>query len=534
MGKTSKSVSAQALKIINAYIKLANRLGFHPSRSDLINIGISLDTIRWHFGNFSALKELVVKNYSKSLTSVIDPEFFKNEKLAAIKKDIQTHKKFVITTAVTGCSVDKNFYKSIKNYCNKNKAKLLILLSSDPGSKINVAIDPVIRNEHIVFSDVSLNSNFFISTIKLTAKQIDPVTSLSRIGQRSGSFVYASPKQRLLTAPTSNEKMPHVLMTTGAITKSEYLPRKYMNARTSYIAHHDHVMGAIVVEIENDNIYHYRQVQSNSKGEFVDLGLCYSESRVTKMSPEAFVLGDSHVTETDESAEKAWEEVFEDTECKDVILHDMFSGVSINHHEEHNKINRARLAMENKLSLMDELKEVGKFIDKWTSKARRVIIVDSNHHDFLSKHYLQKGKYIEDPQNHYLGCLLAVAMLEGKNPLQYAMEKIVKIKNPEKVLWLKRDQDYKIAGIELGCHGDKGSNGSRGSLRAMENAYGNSVSGHAHTPMILRGAWQVGTSSHLKLDYNQGPSSWLHTSCLVYKNGSRQLINSIRGQWRIR
>ncbi len=90
-----------------------------------------------------------------------------------------------------------------------------------------------------------------------------------------------------------------------------------------------------------------------------------------------------------------------------------------------------------------------------------------------------------------------------------------------------------MADIELGAHGDKGANGARGSLLAMENAYGNSVSGHSHTPEILRGAWQVGTTSLLKLEYVKGPSSWMHTSCLVYPNGSRQLINAINGLWRL-
>ena len=90
-----------------------------------------------------------------------------------------------------------------------------------------------------------------------------------------------------------------------------------------------------------------------------------------------------------------------------------------------------------------------------------------------------------------------------------------------------------MANVELGAHGDKGANGARGSLHAMENAYGNSVSGHSHSPEILRGAWQVGTCSYLKLEYNQGPSSWLHSSCLLYPNGARQLINVIGGQWRL-
>ena len=65
-----------------------------------------------------------------------------------------------------------------------------------------------------------------------------------------------------------------------------------------------------------------------------------------------------------------------------------------------------------------------------------------------------------------------------------------------------------------------------------ENAYGLSVTGHAHTPEILRGAWQVGTTSKLNLDYTKGsPSSWFQTACLVYPNGSRQLISVVDGKW---
>ena len=40
-----------------------------------------------------------------------------------------------------------------------------------------------------------------------------------------------------------------------------------------------------------------------------------------------------------------------------------------------------------------------------------------------------------------------------------------------------------------------------------------------------------GTNSLLRLDYNSGPSSWLHTDCIVYANGKRSLINFIEGKW---
>ena len=103
----------------------------------------------------------------------------------------------------------------------------------------------------------------------------------------------------------------------------------------------------------------------------------------------------------------------------------------------------------------------------------------------------------------------------------------------DKVKWLSIDDDYRVEGIQCGAHGHLGANGSRGSLEAMETAYGNSVSGHSHTPQILRGAWCVGTSSLLKLEYNRGASSWLHSSCLIYPGGARQLINCIDGKWKL-
>ena len=67
----------------------------------------------------------------------------------------------------------------------------------------------------------------------------------------------------------------------------------------------------------------------------------------------------------------------------------------------------------------------------------------------------------------------------------------------------------------------------------MELAYGSCVIGHIHSPEILRNAFCVGTSTHLSLEYNKGPSSWCNTSCLVHKNGSKQLINCIKGNWRV-
>jgi len=517
--------------IVKKYIALAKKDKMHPTRVVMMRAGVSRDQIRHHFGSHLELKRLAKIYSPESFQGVVDEEIFNPKRHARLEEKIRQKQTFFITTAVTGCKAHPGFLKNIDAWCKENDAVPLFLLASDPAATGNGwIIDPVLKDRQIVFQDVELNSNIFISTIKLSAKHIDPITSLGRIGQKDGSFIYASPKQRLKYIANSNIKMPHAVMTTGACTVPDYHTTRYMSERTAYIATHDHVMGGIIVEIVDDKIYHFRQVQAERTGSFIDLGRYYQDGRSSKIQAKAFVLGDYHAGETDLSAEKAWLEVIEEVGAEIVVFHDLFNGNSISHHEIKNKLLRAKRANENKARLDDEIKKAAEVLNLWSPKAKKLVVTKSNHDEFLDR-YLDEGRFMEDPQNLSLALELAKKVVDGHDPLKFAVERFG-LKKPDQVRWLKRDEDYKIARIELGAHGDKGSNGSKGSLKAMENAYGHSVSGHSHSPEILRGAWQVGTTSLLKLDYNKGPSSWMHCSCLVYANGSRQLINSINGQWR--
>jgi hypothetical protein len=323
-------------------------------------------------------------------------------------------------------------------------------------------------------------------------------------------------------------------MTTGAITNSDYNTEMYMSERTGYIAEHDHIVGGLIVEIKDDEVYHFRQVQADDEGKFIDLGIEYSPKGTTKIRPAAFVLGDWHSGDTCPMAKACWEQVCKDLKPEYLVLHDAFDGKSINHHESKNTILLAQRAAEGELDLLSELVGLRDDLEELSGWVDQLVMVKSNHDEFLDR-YLKDGKYTQDPYNHKTSLRLALQMLEGQDPLRYGVEEMVGLKKSirEKIRWLSRDEDFFIAKIQLGAHGDKGANGAKGSLRSMEKAYGNSVTGHSHSPEILRGAWQVGTSSHLKLTYNVGPSSWLNTSCLVYPNGARQLINAINGEWKL-
>jgi hypothetical protein len=526
-----KTDTAKKDKMVLAYAKLCKLLGKYPSRIEFCDgTEYTKDMLAHYHSSLGELKKKAKEKYPEYFTGVLNESIFHPKALRELNSVIRGAKRFVVTTAVTGCPVDKNFMGAIQTYCKEMNAELLVLIASDPAARASKDfIDSAIPSSAIVVDDVSINENIHLNTIKLSAKHIDPITSLTRIGHRQGGFIYASPKQRLKFMPTARVQYTHAIMTTGAITAPNYGTDKYMSDRTAHIAEHDHVMGAVIVEIKDKKKYFFRQIQADTDGSFVDLGVKYDKLGSEEYLPEAFVLGDWHSGETDPVARRCWEEVCKLLKPKYLVLHDAFNGLSINHHEEYNTILLAQRAMEGKLDLQREMKDLAKDITDLSKLVDEIIMVKSNHDEFLTR-YLQDGKYVKDPINHRYALDLAKAMLDGEDPLKFALSNAC---NVSKVKFLIRDENFMVGGVQLGAHGDKGSNGARGGIKSLESAYGNSVTGHSHSPEILRGAWVVGTSSLLRLSYNVGPSSWMHTSCLVYPNGARQLISVIDGKWRL-
>lgn len=536
----AKPDSAEETRILSTYVRVAKRMGFHPSLSDMLANGVTRNQIRYYFGSITDLAQAAKKTDPKTFAVIIDGDVLSSRRFDEMAREVRAHQRFVITSAVTGAPVHKGFLASIQTYCEKVGAKLLVLPTMDPAAKTNrrAAIAPEVV-DHLVTRDLSLNENLFLSSIKLSAKHIDPITGLGRIGQRDGSFIYASPKQRLKMVPTSNNGLPHALMTTGACTKSDYDSDRYMSHRTAYIADHDHIVGAIIVEVEDARTFHFRQVQADSRGRFVDLGKLYGpDGEVSEMPAEVLVLGDWHSRQNDPVARELFVEGKKSVRAllrpRVAVIHDGFDGLSVNPHEHHDNVLRSNRAVSGQLSLETELRQYAADLDMIASNFEEVAIARSNHDEFLDR-YITAGYYLSDPINYRTAARIAGAMAnlgDGAMALRVGVE-MFGLQKRDSITWLEYDEDYKVQEIELGAHGHKGPNGARGSLRGMEAAYGSSVTGHAHTPEILRQAYQVGTCSYLKQGYNKGPSSWMHTSCVVYRNGSRQLINLIGRRWRL-
>lgn len=516
-------------EIMETYIQVFQKYNSQPTISDLKEGGISKARIKHHFGNMEKLHDSVKEYDLEGRVYRFDDYIFDDEVQGKITQKIKKYKKFLVTTAIAGCPVDKKFLDSLDVYCKENKALLLILPVYDVNK--NNSLDSILENRNILTSSVNLNSNIHINNLKISPRLIDPLSGLDRMGHRDYSFIYPSPKQRLRFIPNQKDKTPLAMMTTGSLTTPEYVNKTYKNQKSSYISKLDHIMGCVVVEVQSDEYFHFRQIQCDEKKGFYDKGLYYSPKKLLSRKPEAeaFVLGDYHSGQTSEIAEKNWIDVLKKIKVKTLVFHDIFNGLSINHHDKHQKLTLARRADANQLNLRNEIKKLAEDIAKFIPLVDNIVISKSNHDEFLTR-YLEECRFQDDPQNLKYALELALAMANGLDPLKYAVEKHGVVFS-EKVLWLKGDESYKILDVEVGEHGHRGAHGSYGSLRQFEKSYGKSVTAHTHVPEILRQSYRAGTSSDLDLEYNSGLSSWMWTSCLIFKNGSRQLINVIDKKW---
>lgn len=449
----------------------------------------------------------------------------------ALEDEIKKYKKFVITTAVMGKGVNLKFVKSLRNYAKRNKALLLVLPCEDVASRgkkaKSIELSPELSDFRVVFKDTYLNSNLCLCAIKVSAKQINPLTGLDRMAvMRDASLIVASPKVFLKYVPNMHYEVPPAIMTTGAVTENNYDTDKYMSKRTSMLAENDHAYGAVIVEIENDRIFHFRHVRASHYGSVTDLGIDYlPDGDIKKMEDSFMVIGDSHTGYHDVDLYNSEMQLAKDVGVTNVALHDVFNAASISHHDIGKGITKAIKAREQRLSLEEECKLVKDYIKSMEDLGLNVVIVDSNHDKHLLK-YLENGRYIDDPVNYEFSLKLALAAVEGNDPLKYAIEKLLKYKS-ERVYWLPVDASCKAYGVEIGIHGHRGANGSKGSLSIFEKGIGNCVTAHTHTAAILREACSVGTSSLMDMKYNQGLSNWTRTCCLIYSNGTKQLVNFI-------
>jgi hypothetical protein len=427
---------------------------------------------------------------------------------------------------------NKNLIAGLERYCSDRGAEFDIIRMSGMNNSER-DLHPYFAGRDDVHDHYhkKLNSNIELSNMVIPPQNVDPTSGRDRFVQRERTKIVAHSKQRLKAIPASNAQLPKLFVTTGCITHPNYHP---LNHRGD-AAGRDHMYGAVVVEVIDDKFYNVRIMRGQKNGIFVDMGMKYNGGKKpTKAGVEALVLGDIHVGDHDPKTMIANYEMMDFFKPERVFVHDLFNAHSVNPHEKDNLATRVRMFEEGRLDLEQELKDcrdeicrLGKAMGK-----REVNIVASNHPFFVDR-YLEEGDFMKDPWNARIASQLVQAVMDDKDPVEVGIRMMGKL--PSNVNFLKLGEDYKVWGWQLASHGHKGISGARGSVNSRELGHGKSITGHTHSPIILRDTLIVGTSTDLDLDYTKGQgSAWMAANAVVYDGGLVQLLPIIEGKWKMK
>ena len=483
------------------------------------------------YKDISTLMSDAYKKFPELEKATLNETIYTEDYDREVEEVIRNNSRFVITTAVAGKEVDEVFYKSLKNYADKNNAQILILPCQDTASRRSAhkwVLDPQLRTlGYVLFGSKKINENLTIWNIKTSAKQIKPTSGLNRMVQKlDASIIIASPKQYLEYVPTTPDRIPHAVMTTGAITEDDYSSDYYMSHRLSKIAEIDHKLGAVVVEKVDNKKFHFRHVEASKDKTFTDMGIEYLPDGTTRvLKNNVFILGDTHGSLDMEVLYRSLYDCMSSLNVDEVILHDVFNASSVSPHEVGKIALQSAKAIKGISSLEKEGYLLKRYLERVGNRVDKLTVVKSNHDMHLDR-YLIEGRFMYSPEDFYLGCALAMKVVEGEDPLKYLMETWIGL-DVKNIRWLALDESYKRYGVELGQHGALGANGARGNKNTFDMCLGKCVVGHAHTAGIMRDVFIVGIACNKDQGYNRGYSSWTYTSCVLYENGTRQLINFI-------
>lgn len=464
--------------------------------------------------------------------------------------------KYVITS-ISSSDIDFKFLDALLNYCKLNKAKLQIY----PTKNFEKNSTQEFRKEmekYLVTSDKQLNLNLKTVT---SLNQSEFVSDIASGIISSESLIIPAITQRMKcqARQVAHNHLPIIIQGTGSINR---IPTEY-SKKSEFKAIQNWIVGGIIVEVVDDKKFHMRNIEFDGKG-FQDLATYYGPRSAKKVNAAGMLAGDLHPMEECEETLEATKRLIKEVGVQELAVGDWLNAGSISHHEENNRIGKAL----NNVSLREEGEYAAKLINDLSKLVKKMILVDSNHPQHVRQWLTEKNRTVA-PENAFLYGLLTCAALwtpdsQKTNP-EYEMmfKKVTYLKNEEKYkignvkvgtmkdggmnvaefllkcfeplencIFLSETDEYRIADKKINRHGHKGQNGAR---NGASSATKDEAQGHTHSTEITKnGAYIVGTMTKLLLGYTDGTgvSTWLNSHALIFKNGKRQMIHIIKGQYR--
>lgn len=466
--------------------------------------------------------------------------------------------RWLLTAAQDETAVDEPFWRNLIAYAEDIGAELLVggftynkSLFEDHASRTGVFAEAV--RPHLIHDNRMLGSLLFAAEVNILPTAVRPLSGLENFG-RGAWTVFPHAKVQLASVPSRGHAA--MVMTTGACTGPNYIRKK-----AGQKAEFHHVLGAVLVEQDQDGRLFCRQIGAAADGSFQDLDAVVRDGTVTYGNRvEAIVWGDIHREQLDPVvARAAWgfdveaervtsaDSMVAELRPRHQAFHDLLDFRTRNHHRRGDHVHLLDMHVRGAEHVDEEIALAARFLRATARDDCQSVVVASNHNDALLR-WLRETDPRADPVNMETWCELnlewhrrirAGGAISGEGAfdlVRWALQRHDS-RRLDDVVFVPRGGSYLVCqnhgGIEIGLHGDEGPNGARGSPHNLNRVSVRMVIGHGHSPQILDGVMMVGLCGTLDQGYNNPAlSSWSHSQGVIYPNARRTLVTLVDGKWR--
>ncbi len=461
------------------------------------------------------------------------------------KRKVLKGSRYVITSAQNNTFVHDKFLKSLLVYCEENDAELLVSTfhynknGFQNGNDKEVWFDPKIR-EYIIDDSCLIGSDLvFCGELNILPTAVNPLSGLHNYTNEMSAIIPHA-KLQVESLATGQDVHAKILYTTGSVTQ-----RNYVQMKAGQKAEHHHCFSALSVELDEDGDWFVRQLNAESDtGEFYDLDRkftpkgCFFDNCV-----EAINWGDIHAAKLNKMvAITSWgdspKSIVNTLKPKKLLAHDTMDMCYKNHHGIGDPYFLFQMYSHKTESVEDEINLTVDVLKDMAGKCEELVVIESNH-DLAIERYLKEQDYRKDPLN----AIFFLKMQLNNYQKMFRKERLQTFKDacdivtegnmPDNIKFLTTDESYRVVDIECGSHGDRGSNGTRGSVNSFQKQGIKYNIGHGHSFCVKDGVWMAGACmSAEESGYAKGASSWSFTHVITYKNGKRTGITIKEGKWK--
>ena len=451
-----------------------------------------------------------------------------------------TATRYFISSVVSGAPIAPKTWKVIQTMCDHLEAQQIYIPIQydwrDVKSGKETPTYPQQTRSYLLSEDIDINQHLkLMGSVPIHATIQNPLSGLMHTSMNK-SAIYGHPQRAMESVATNKYRMPKLLYTTGAITEPRYTASKAGRKAKDY-----HVLGGLIVELRDDGLFHVYEVTVNDQHQIYHKNLMFTGNGVSEYnSIPAIYMADEHAEGYDDHVAAGT------YLCKDslvnvlnpefVVRGDVYNHGSDSHHGRGNVLERVMRSHHGRDSVKEELDHCFDHIRSTTVGGYKNVIVASNHHDHLKRWLNEFNPHTGSAKNvllyHELNAAMIRECMESGNNIDpfemYGRNWHNDIYG--QCIFLSRDQEFDICGVDCSSHGDLGPNGARGSAVNLSLLGKPTIIGHGHSPRLYRNVHQVGVGAS-ELGYNKGPSGWFATHCLVYPDGNKSFVHIIDGTW---